>query len=285
MKLLTKVAKGVAFGDVSNQSVRNILTELSKKLYGGITEQEMFDTMEVEFEWKCPYTGRDLKASVLAKDGTYATDHIYPQNKEWCGLNVKGNLIIVDKEANSAKKGLDIKTFFEEDSDFWRKHGVDKATRMARLKKIEDFQKRCGYDPTQICVVAGPLMQAHYDAVRAEQERVIANSLEELRKNGIKPIVPVTGSVATATTTKRKKSSKLPALIFYPADETQFKNELLARKKAHFDLTYESGKKITSPWNVYSFDADSNLKKNIQSRPFWRNKAKEGLVKVEVFVD
>ena len=45
MKLLTKVAKGVAFGDVSNQAVRNILTELSKKLYGGITEQEMYDTI------------------------------------------------------------------------------------------------------------------------------------------------------------------------------------------------------------------------------------------------
>ena len=101
--LLTKVAKGVAFGDVSNQAVRNILTELSKKLYGGITEQEMYDTMENEFGWKCPYTGRDLKASVLAKDGTYATDHIYPQNRIDCGLNVKGNLIIVDRKANAEK--------------------------------------------------------------------------------------------------------------------------------------------------------------------------------------
>ena len=57
--LLTKVAKGVAFGDVSNQAVRNILTELSKTIYGGITEQEMEDTMAF-FDWKCPYTGRPL---------------------------------------------------------------------------------------------------------------------------------------------------------------------------------------------------------------------------------
>ena len=143
MKLLTKVAKGVAFGDVSNQAVRNILTELSKTLYGGITEQEMNDTMEIEFGWRCPYTGRDLKASVLAKDGTYVADHIYPQNKEGCGLNVKGNLILVDKRANSEKGKLDVKTFLEKDSDYWTELGIDKPTRMARLKKIQDFQKKC----------------------------------------------------------------------------------------------------------------------------------------------
>ena len=45
-KLLTKVASGVAFGDVSNYAVRNILTELSKIMSGKFTEQEMEDTME-----------------------------------------------------------------------------------------------------------------------------------------------------------------------------------------------------------------------------------------------
>ena len=287
MKLLTKVAKGVAFGDVSNQAVRNILTELSKKLYGGITEQEMYDTMENEFDWKCPYTGRDLKASVLAKDGTYATDHIYPQNRIDCGLNVKGNLIIVDKKANAEKDKMDVKTFMETDSDFWTKLGVDKSTRMARLKKIQDFQKKCGYDPEQIRTAVALLMQEHYDAVRVEQERMIDKSLDELSKSGIvtRLTTPTPKSTVLAVTTKSKKSSKIPELIFTPADEKQFKNELLIRKKAHFDLTYASGKKVTSPWNASSFDSDSNLRGNVQSRPFWRNKAKEGLIKVEVFID
>lgn len=287
MKLLTKVAKGVSFGDVSNQAVRNILTELSNKLYGGITEQEMYDTMENEFGWKCPYTGRDLKASVLAKDGTYVTDHIYPQNRFDCGLNVKGNLIIVDREANAAKGKMNVKTFMETDSDFWTELGVDKSTRMTRLKKIQDFQKKCGYDPEQIRTVVALLMQEHYNAVRVEQEKMIDNSLKELSKNGIvkRLTTPAPKSTALEVTTKSKKYSKIPELIFIPADEKQFKNELLTRKKAHFDLTYASGKKVTSPWNASSFDFSSNLRCNIQSRPFWRNKAKEGLIKVEVFID
>lgn len=289
MKLLTKVAKGVAFGDVSNQAVRNILTELSKALYGGITEQEMEDTMELEFGWKCPYTGRDLKASVLAKDGTYATDHIYPQNREGCGLNVKGNLIIVDKRANAEKDKKDIKTFMETDSAFWEELGIDKPTRMARLKKIQDFQKKCGYDPDQIRAVVSPLMQAHYDAVRAEQESVISQALNALKKTGIVTSLttPATtsSSAASVVTAKIKKTGKTPELIFHPADEYQFKIELLKQKKAHFVLTYSSGKTVTTPWSASSFDAGSNLRGNIQSRPFWRSKNKEGLVKVEVFVD
>ena len=81
MSLLTKVAKGVAYGDVSNQAIRNVLTELSKDISGGITEQEMYDTLDF-FGWKCPYTGRDLRVSIENEDGSYATDHIYPQNRE-----------------------------------------------------------------------------------------------------------------------------------------------------------------------------------------------------------
>ena len=288
MKLLTKVAKGLAFGDVSNPAVRNILTELSKELYGGITEQEMEDTMEHEFGWECPYTGRYLKDSVLAKDGTYATDHIYPQNKYDCGLNVKGNLVIVDKSANSAKGKMDVKTFMETDSEFWDDLGVDKPTRMARLKKIQDFQAKYGYDPEKIRTVVQPLMQAHYDAVKAEQEKIIALSKDALKNAGIVSYLssPLAASTPVKTaTTKSKKSSKTPNLIFCPADEIGFKAELLRRKKAHFVLTYASGKVVTSPWNVSSFGVESNLRGNIQSRPFWRNKNKEGLVQVEVFID
>ena len=112
MSLLTKVVTGVTFGDVSNQAIRNILTEISKSICGKFTEQDMEDTLDY-FDWKCPYTGRDLRQSIEKKDGSYAADHIYPQNKEWCGLNVKGNLIIVDKKANTQKHNKDIETFFK----------------------------------------------------------------------------------------------------------------------------------------------------------------------------
>ena len=286
MKLLTKVAKGVAFGDVSNQAVRNILTELSKTIYGGITEQEMEDTMEIGFGWKCPYTGRDLKASGLAKDGTYATDHIYPQNRDWCGLNVKGNLVIVDKKANNAKGAMDVDTFMKTDSEFWDDLGIDLPTRLKRLQLIKDFQKDCGYDPDKICSEVSSLLKAHYDHIRDEQEKCIENALLSLDKSGIHVLTKtISSSTTKSTISKTKKKASLPELVFYPADEQLFKTELVKSKKAHFVLTYASGKKVTTPWSAFSFDSDSNLRGNIQSRPFWRNKTKEGLIKVEVFID
>ena len=45
MGLLTKVASGVAYGDVSNQAIRNILTEISKCVGGKFTEHEMEETL------------------------------------------------------------------------------------------------------------------------------------------------------------------------------------------------------------------------------------------------
>lgn len=280
MGLLTRVARGIAYGDVSNSSIRNILTEISKSIAGGITEQEMEDTLDY-FDWKCPYTGRDLRQSIVNKDGSYATDHIYPQNRVWCGLNVKGNLIIVAKEANSAKKGMDVKTFFEEDSKFWDNLGVNKQTRLARLQKIRDFQKQCGYDPDQIRNVVSPLMEVRYDEVRIEQEKCIKDTLDALKKINIHVI----SKEPISTKTKTAKSNLLPELIFNPSEEKQFKNELLKSKKAHFILTYISGKKVKTPWNAQKFKETSDLKGNIESKTFWRNKNKEGLVKVEVFIN
>ena len=191
---------------------------------------------------------------------------------------------------NKAKKGLSLREFMEKDSDFWTKLGIDKPTRMARLKKIEDFQKICGYDPDKIRREIAPLLDAHYDHSRKEEEKCIADLLDVLDRAGIPPLtktayISAAGAGATAAKTKARKSGAIPELIFVPADENIFKTELLKSKKAHFVLTYASGKIVTSPWNISSFDASSNLRSNIQSRPFWRNKAKEGLVKVEVFID
>lgn len=284
MSLLTKVASGIAYGDVSNLAVRNILTEISKVVYGGITEQEMEDTMEF-FGWKCPYTGRDLKESIESKDGSYATDHLCPQNRYWCGLNIKGNLVIVDSKANSAKGRLDIKTFLVTDSEFWDKLGVDKATRLKRLEKIEEFQRLCGYDPDKIQREVSALLVSYYDQVRIEQERMIATCLDSLCKIGLSPLAKPSTPATTPVATTPKKLANTPELIFHPADEQLFKEKLLERKKAHFVLTYESGKVLVTPWDAQRFDPSSKLKGNIQSKTFWRSRVKEGLIKVEAFVD
>ena len=279
MSILTKVAKGVAFGDVSNQSVRNILTEISKSISGKLTEQEMYDTLDF-FEWKCPYTGKDLRPLIEGNLGGYATDHIYPQNKEWCGLNVKGNLIIVDRAANDKKHNQDVETFLLNDQEVLG--NLDEQTRKARLEKIKEFQELCGYDPEQIRSIVSPLMQARYDEVRSEQEKYISDVLEALTTINIHAIQTSSRTVITSNGVGRQP---LPDIIFYPSNEEQFKNELLKTQKAHFVLTYQSGVIKTSPWKAEHFDATSNLKANIQSKPFWRKKKQEGLVKVEVYIN
>jgi hypothetical protein len=282
---LTKVAKGVAFGDVSNQAVRNILTELSKRLYGGITEQEMEDTLDA-FGWKCPYTGRDLTRSILDGDGSCVTDHIEPQNKEHCGLNVKGNLIIVDKKANAAKRDQSVEDFLLKDTKVLS--GVDEKTRQERLDKIKQFQMDCGYYPDKIRSTISPLMKKKYDEIRLEQEKCISDTLEELKKVQIYALAikpePSSGA-AEAATTKKSPKRTTTNLIFHPAAEHEFKEKLLESKKARFVLTYDSGAIKTTPWDARNFEESSNLRGNIQSKTFWRNGHKEGLVKVEVFID
>ena len=279
MSILTKVAKGVAFGDVSNQSIRNILTEISKSIGGRFTEQEMYDTLDF-FDWKCPYTGKDLRPLIEGNLGGYATDHIYPQNKEWCGLNVKGNLIIVDRAANDKKHNKDVETFLLNDQEVLG--NLDEQTRKARLEKIKEFQKLCGYDPEQIRSIVSPLMQARYDEVRTEQEMYISDALDALEAINI---YAVSAPIPSVTTSKGNRHRALPDIIFYPSDEEQFKNELLRTKKAHFVLTYQSGVIKTSPWMADRFDITSNLRANIQSKPFWRKKTQEGLLKVEVYIN
>ena len=278
-KLLTKVAKGVAYGDVSNYSIRNILTVISESIAGDFTEQEMYDTLDY-FDWKCPYTGKDLRYLIENDLGGYATDHIYPQNRKWCGLNVKGNLIIVDKKANSKKSDKDVETFLLTDTEVLG--NTDEQTRRARLAKIREFQKECGYDPEKIRNVVGPLMENRYREVRAKQEQCIRDTLEALKTVNIHAVVVPS---VTEKKTKKRATKALPELVFYPADEMQFKEELMKTKKARFALTYETGVIKKSVWKAESFDASSNLRANIQSRPFWRKKDQEGLVKVEVYID
>ena len=185
VKLLTHVARGVAFGDTSNSAVRNILTEISKELYGQISEDQMRATMDF-FNWKCPYTGRDLSNSIASGDGSYAADHIYPQNQDWCGLNVQGNLVIVDKAANAAKRGLDVETFLFTDTEVL--NDIDNGkTRQERLDKIKEFQAKFQYDPDLIRKIVRPLMEERYRIVREEQEACIRDVMVKLEAAGIKP--------------------------------------------------------------------------------------------------
>lgn len=113
-------------------------------------------------------------------------------------------------------------------------------------------------------------------------ERYISDALDAL---GAINIYAVSAPIPSVTTSKGNRHRALPDIILYPSDEEQFKNELLRTKKAHFVLTYQSGVIKTSPWMADRFDITSNLRANIQSKPFRRKKTQEGLLKVEVHID
>lgn len=195
LELRTKVATGVAFGDTSNSAIRNILTEISKELYGSITNDQLHETMEF-FHWKCPYTGEDLKPLIENGLGGYAADHIYPQNQNWCGLNVQGNLVLVSAEANSAKRGLDVETFLLTDTKALK--DLDRSIRQERLDNIRAFQAKFHYDPMRIRDVVRPIMEERYKIVREEQEACIRDVMAKLNAGGIKPVATKSADTKTA---------------------------------------------------------------------------------------
>ena len=265
---LSKVAKGIAFGDVSNATIRNILTQIGDQVYGKFTLQDLADTIDF-FDGKCPYTGEDLETIEVA------TDHIVPQNREHCGLNVKGNLVLVSKKANGAKSGDTVEYFLLNDTKALG--STPMSVRQERLQKIKDFQKLCGYDPDTIKSKISPELNRIYDEIRLEQEKRISGLIDML---GLQRLTPVVATKVARTSSGNIKTE----LIFYPSDLNTFKTELLAKRKAVITLYYEYGKVDVKPWDASLFTVDSNLKGNIQSKPFWRSRISDGLYKVEVRV-
>lgn len=167
-KSITKVARGVAFGDVSNVGIRNILTEISKRNFDKIDEKYIRD-MKTFFDNKCPYTGKDL--TLLKNTGKLATDHIVPQNREHCGLNVPGNLILVDKDANSKKGSKTAEDFLINDNEFF--NGVSLEERKKRLEKIKTFQDKYKYNPDELKALVSPMLEDIYSKIREQQEKWI----------------------------------------------------------------------------------------------------------------
>lgn len=161
--------------DVANTAVRNILTMLS--VYKGeITASEM-DATNKYFNYKCPYTGKDLSAAIANRlngipDPSIAIDHIVPQNRDHCGLNIYGNLVWVDSKANSRKSGKNYKEFLLKDKEIART--ATPAEIQARIDAIEAFQRHSGYDPAAIASIVSSMLKAHYDAVQQSQLDVAA---------------------------------------------------------------------------------------------------------------
>lgn len=168
-KGLSKAGKGLHTGDVANSAVRFVLSTISVYL-GDVSADDMEEAAKF-FDYKCPYTGRDLKQEIMDKRAgkdapDIVLDHIVSQNKDHCGLNVKGNLIWVDKKANGFKS----KASFE---DFIRKNKKIAATpdeREARINKIKAFQKESGYDPVAVAAAISPMLNDLYGKIQNDLE-------------------------------------------------------------------------------------------------------------------
>lgn len=69
-------------------------------------------------------------------------------------------------------------------------------------------------------------------------------------------------------------------IIFRPSDERIFKQELLKYKKAKRTWIYKNGKEEVEDWDAQRMTIDSNLRGNICSTNKWRNRDKNGIIKV-----
>ena len=115
---------GYEYGDAQNIAVRCFLNQFSKqfKYFDNYYRQK---TIEY-FDNKCPYTGIELTY------GNSERDHVIPFNKEFCGLHVYGNILIVSKEANSQKGSKSLEEYLYGDQE--------------KLEKIKQFIKESGYN-------------------------------------------------------------------------------------------------------------------------------------------
>ncbi len=186
---MSKSAKGTQKGDAANIAVRNILTELSGTLFHQITQEELFET-EKYFGWKCPYTGKDLKEAI--EKGEAQLDHIVPQNKDYCGLNIKGNLIYVDKTANAKKSTKNYDDFIRNNIEVIND---SQQIREERIQKIKNWQKQCGYDSKALREELSPLVQNVYKQVQENQSMFIADLTQK-----VEHLVPKKATIAPFTT-------------------------------------------------------------------------------------
>lgn len=161
--------------DVANIAVRNILTMLS--IYKGeITAIEMDETNKF-FNYTCPYTGKDISKAIANRlsgipDSSIAIDHIVPQNRDFCGLNIYGNLVWTDSAANSRKGGKNYKQFLLTDRTI--ASTSTPAEIQARIDKIEAFQRYSGYASLDVAKTIVPLLQQYYKDVQSLQVHTAA---------------------------------------------------------------------------------------------------------------
>ena len=114
---------GYEYADAQNIAVRCFLNNFSKN-FNYFNEYYKNKTLEY-FDYKCPYTDVELTSANMVKD------HVIPFNTKSCGLHIFGNVLIVDKNANSRKSSKSLEDYLKNYPE--------------RLQKIKKFIKESGY--------------------------------------------------------------------------------------------------------------------------------------------
>lgn len=168
---------------VSNQSIRNILGEISLSLFDEVTDDYLFEAAKF-FDFKCPYTGEDLKDEIESnKMDKIEKDHIMPINKDHVGLNVRGNVVYVRKSANNEKSDKPYDEFL---NSYGKKNGISQSVIDERINKIKAFQKEFNYDHDLICKVIADDIKEIYEEVRLAQEKYIKELISKINKSTLK---------------------------------------------------------------------------------------------------
>ena len=161
-------------GDAANVFIRVILSDASSIL-GGLTEEQWEETLAF-FGHRCAYSGTPFKkGSIKIEHG-----HPIPQNREWCGLHLYGNVVPATPDAIQLKGGKHYAEFLGDGGvrNLKRKQRIDQFLResgyLGKVKMLGDLRKYC---------------EAQYRAATAlcNVNRDYLNSLLSQQKNKARP--------------------------------------------------------------------------------------------------
>lgn len=173
-----KSIKGHSESDVANSSIRKILSQLSKK-FPAVDEDYFKNCLEF-FDYKCPYTNEKLSIE------NNELDHIIPQNRKYCGLNVKGNIIICTPDANREKGSLTASDFLlgktKKSEQFWKKKGSTLKERKVRLEKLKEFQNEYNYGYDEIRDELSHLLDLEYKKYKMSSNKKLTKRLMNITK-------------------------------------------------------------------------------------------------------
>ena len=153
---------GYEHGDAQNSAVRCFLNQFSKN-FDYFNDYYKNKTLEY-FDYKCPYTG------VLLTSSNMVRDHIVPLNKKSCGLHLFGNVLLVDRTANSVKSSKSLEEYLRNQPE--------------RLEKIQKFIKVTGY--LEIQEKYQQYLHETCSKLYDDIGSVIKNNYEEFQENHLK---------------------------------------------------------------------------------------------------